>query len=96
MRRFDAPCAFQPPLPKPACLYPHLDNCFRLPRLLHRLRQSAQVYDPTYRQPLPEQLLLQLNPDLELLGPPDVEDLVVDFPGLLVMPIRDGNTLLHM
>ncbi|KAG2434963.1 hypothetical protein HYH02_012159 [Chlamydomonas schloesseri] len=54
------------------------------------------VYDPTYRQPLPEQLLLQLNPDLELLGPPDVEDLVVDFPGLLVMPIRDGNTLLHM
>ncbi|KAG2434853.1 hypothetical protein HXX76_007738 [Chlamydomonas incerta] len=54
------------------------------------------VYDPTYRQPLPEQLLLQLNPDLELLGPPDVEDLVVDFPGLLVMPIRDGNTMLHM
>eukprot|EP00198_Chlamydomonas_reinhardtii_P010826 XP_001700163.1 transient receptor potential ion channel protein [Chlamydomonas reinhardtii] len=52
------------------------------------------VYDPTYRQPLPEQLLLQLNPDLELLGPPD--DLVVDFPGLLVMPIRDGNTMLHM
>ncbi|KAG2483403.1 hypothetical protein HYH03_017711 [Edaphochlamys debaryana] len=54
------------------------------------------VYDPTYRQPLPEQLLLQLNPDLELLGPPDVEDLVVDFPGLLVMPIRDGNTTLPM
>ncbi len=34
---------------------------------------SVQVYDPTYRQPLPEQLLLQLNPDLELLGSTDVE-----------------------
>ncbi|GIL89231.1 hypothetical protein Vretifemale_17030, partial [Volvox reticuliferus] len=47
------------------------------------------VFDPTYRQPLPEQLLLQLNPDLELLNPADLEDLVIDFPGLLVMPIRD-------
>ncbi|GIL44235.1 hypothetical protein Vafri_1749 [Volvox africanus] len=54
------------------------------------------VYDPTYRQPLPEQLLLQLNPDLELLNPTDLEDLVIDFPGLLVMPIRDGNTMLHI
>ncbi|KAG2483536.1 hypothetical protein HYH03_017590, partial [Edaphochlamys debaryana] len=78
-------------------LLPSQRSGYGFPEVLASLTSGrVVVYDPTYRQPLPEQLLLQLNPDLELLGPPDVEDLVVDFPGLLVMPIRDGNTMLHM
>jgi hypothetical protein len=72
-----------------------LPPAFSTPFALARL-PTAQAYDPTYRQPLPEQLLLQLNPELELLGPTDVEELVLDFPGLLFMPIREGSTLMHM